>query len=187
MASCSSAVLRVDVSTVAGGQDWWQSSDGEWHSPAQAPGVAANTAGPTDSRCSNGHAALATPYCPQCGAETAVALEPESDVTATSIFDSASELHDFETGEGPVPAHRHPRGGGWVADTATVASTAFVGPNAAVFDRAQVLEKASVDGTAWVLNDARVDGNARIRGDAEVGGCAHVTDRALVLGQLSDC
>lgn len=34
---------------------------------------------------------------------------------------------DFEDGNGPVPAHQHSNGGGWVADTATVADTAYVG------------------------------------------------------------
>ena len=27
---------------------------------------------------------------------------------------------DFNDGNGPVPAHKHPNGGGWVADTAKV-------------------------------------------------------------------
>ena len=27
---------------------------------------------------------------------------------------------DFKDGNGPVPAHQHPNGGGWVADTAKV-------------------------------------------------------------------
>ena len=161
---------------------WWQASDGQWYSPAHVPDSAFESAGPVDSRCPNGHVTSGTPYCPQCGVEIAVLLPPDSDATATSTVDSASELHDFETGDGPVPADRHSWGGGWVAESATVASTAFVGTDASVFDRAQVLESASVDGTAWVLGDARVDGDARIRGDAEVAGFAHVTDHAFVAG-----
>ena len=39
-----------------------------------------------------------------------------------------STSYDFDDGEGPVAAHRHPNGGGWVADSATVAESAFVGP-----------------------------------------------------------
>ena len=27
-------------------------------------------------------------------------------------------IHDFKDGKGPVPAHQHSNGGGWVADTA---------------------------------------------------------------------
>jgi hypothetical protein len=38
----------------------------------------------------------------------------------------------FVFGNGPVAAHQHPNGGTWAADTATVDSTAFVGPNARV-------------------------------------------------------
>lgn len=45
----------------------------------------------------------------------------------------------FDFGNGPVPAHKHPNGGGWVADTVEVADTAFIGPKARVFDNARVL------------------------------------------------
>ena len=38
----------------------------------------------------------------------------------------------FDFGNGPVPAHQHPNGGGWVADTATVADRVYVGPLARV-------------------------------------------------------
>ena len=31
----------------------------------------------------------------------------------------------FDFGKGPVPAHQHPNGGGWVADTATVFENAI--------------------------------------------------------------
>jgi hypothetical protein len=46
--------------------------------------------------------------------------------------------YNFKDGLGPVPAHKHPNGGGWVADTATVADTAYVGPEAKVYDNARV-------------------------------------------------
>jgi UDP-3-O-[3-hydroxymyristoyl] glucosamine N-acyltransferase len=74
----------------------------------------------------------------------------------------------FDFGNGPVPAHRHPNGGGWVADTATVADTAFVGPNARVFDNALVSDNDRIYGHAWVYGNAWVwDGvhvlvNARV-------------------------
>ena len=42
--------------------------------------------------------------------------------------------YDFADGKGSVPAHRHinPDGsvGGWVADTATVADTVYIGEDA---------------------------------------------------------
>ena len=69
---------------------------------------------------------------------------------------------DFRDGNGPVPAHQHPNGGGWVADSAHVAATAFIGKTAWVY------------GDAWVYGNARVHGNARVSGDAQVYGNARV-------------
>ena len=46
--------------------------------------------------------------------------------------------YNFNDGNGPVPAHQHTNGGGWVADTATVDEKAFVGPNALVSGNAKV-------------------------------------------------
>lgn len=56
--------------------------------------------------------------------------------------------HDF--GNGPVPAHRHPNGGGWVADTAHVDESAYVGRRAWVYGKAWVYGEAQVSGEAWV-------------------------------------
>lgn len=71
---------------------------------------------------------------------------------------------DFEDGKGPVPAHRHvnPDGseGGWVADTAAVEPTAYVGHDARVYS------------SAWVGGEARVDGKAKVYEDAKVSGYA---------------
>ena len=50
----------------------------------------------------------------------------------------------FDFGYGPVPAHQHPRGGGWVADTARVEDSAYIGPS------------------AQVTGDARVTGDAKL-------------------------
>ena len=62
----------------------------------------------------------------------------------------------FDFGEGPVPAHKHPNGGGWVADS------------------------ARVSGNAWVSGDARVYGNAQVSGNARVSGDARVYGNAWV-------
>ena len=55
---------------------------------------------------------------------------------------------DFEDGNGPVPAHRHmnPDGteGGWVAATAKVDSTCYIGPFARVYGYAQVFGDAKI-------------------------------------------
>ena len=58
--------------------------------------------------------------------------------------------------------HRHPNGGGWVQDTASVDETAYVGPD------------AEVSGTARVFGTAQVCGNAWVCGNAEVSGSRHV-------------
>jgi hypothetical protein len=104
----------------------------------------------------------------------------------SSPSDSSSEpfaeMHDFEDGNGPVLAHRHPNGGGWVAETASAAKTAFVGPDASVFVFARLLDFATVADTAWVLGNAEVGGHARVTGDAEVNGFARVRGNADVAG-----
>ena len=38
----------------------------------------------------------------------------------------------YDFGAGPVPAHQHPNGGGWVAESATVSDAVFIGPQARV-------------------------------------------------------
>ena len=50
----------------------------------------------------------------------------------------------FDFGAGPVPAHRHEHGGGWVADTARVDAGAYVGPSAQVSGEAQVKRSCHV-------------------------------------------
>ena len=77
------------------------------------------------------------------------------------------ELHDFEDGNGPVPARRHGNGGGWVACTATVEDTAYIGGN------------ARVDG------EARVTGEALVTGKAYIGGKALVTISPIIISGLS--
>ena len=56
----------------------------------------------------------------------------------------------FDFGFGPVPAHQHANGGGWVADSARVADTAYVGSEARVYGEAQVCGEAQVYGEARV-------------------------------------
>jgi hypothetical protein len=100
----------------------------------------------------------------------------------------------FDFGNGPVAAHQHPNGGGWVANTATVGETAYVGPEARVFGRARVsggarvCDRAAVSGEAQVFGRARVSGGAQVYGDAWVGehawvyGDAQVAEHAWVYG-----
>jgi len=77
-------------------------------------------------------------------------------------------IHDFKDGNGPVPAHQHSNGGGWVADTATVEDTVYVGPDARVYG------DAWVHGNALVYGNAEVGGTAEVYGNAEVGGTVRV-------------
>ena len=95
---------------------------------------------------------------------------------------SCSNVFDFQDGLGPVPAHRHRNGAGWVADTASVADSAYVGTNAKVFGTAQVLDRALVFGNARVYGTARVFGIAEVFDSAQVHGNAQVFDRAQVFG-----
>ena len=85
-----------------------------------------------------------------------------------------------------VSHHAHSNGGGWVADTATVDSTAYVGPNAMVKDTAQVktnarIEDYAVVGESAIVKDyAVVSGHAYVHGSATVQGNAKVRDYAQV-------
>ena len=88
------------------------------------------------------------------------------------------EKTTFDFGYGPVPAHQHANGGGWVAETAYVADTAYVG------SRAQVYGEAWVSGEAWVYGNAQVYGNARVCGNAWVSGEARVTTTPLMISGL---
>jgi len=81
---------------------------------------------------------------------------------------------DFNDGNGPVPAHKHPNGGGWVADTAKVDETAYVGRDARVYGDARVYDNAMIGGYARVYGDAQVYDNAMIGGYAMVYGNATV-------------
>ena len=95
-----------------------------------------------------------------------------------------SEMFDF--GAGPVPAHRHAKGGGWVADTAHVDETVYVGPDAQVGDNAQVSDNAQVGGNARVGGNAWVGDNAQVYGNAQVSGDAKLskTTDYLVIGPI---
>ena len=96
---------------------------------------------------------------------------------------------NFDFGEGLVPAHKHSKGGGIVADTVMIDDTVFVGPYAMVYGQARVYGDAKIDGYARVYGDARVygnavvSGNARISGNARVYGKAKIMDQAQVFGE----
>ena len=76
--------------------------------------------------------------------------------------------------------HQHKNGGGWIANTATVEDSVYIGSDAWVYGNAQVYGDAQVLGNAWVSGDAWVYGNARVSGDAQVCGSARVFGDAWV-------
>ena len=89
----------------------------------------------------------------------------------------------YDFGFGPVPAHPHPKGGGWVANTAKVDDSCYIGPYAQVYGMAQVTRKAVIDGYAKIFGEARVTDEAKIYGAAKVYQNALVSGRARVSGE----
>jgi len=90
--------------------------------------------------------------------------------------------YDFRDGNGPVAAHRHSNGGGWVADTAYVDDSAFVGPTAFIFGSAMVYGSARVFGNAKVFDNAMIYGNGWVYGSAMVFGNGWVWGNAMIFG-----
>lgn len=85
----------------------------------------------------------------------------------------------FDFGQGPVPAHQHPNGGGWVAETAHVSPNVHVGPNAQVYGHAEVRDHVKI------LEYARVFGNAQIFNNAIIKGCAKIHNGAVISGSVT--
>lgn len=115
--------------------------------------------------------------------------------TGTCIISRRCYVFDFKDGNGPVPAyrfnggdpqharqHRNPNGrfGGWVANTARVSPSAYIGPSVEVFGAAQVSDEARITGQTIICDSAQVYGSARVGGrstlthNARVGGSARV-------------
>jgi UDP-3-O-[3-hydroxymyristoyl] glucosamine N-acyltransferase len=103
---------------------------------------------------------------------------------AATIIDrpaTIGEPHAFLLGARPVAAHHHPNGGGWVANTAFVTDSVYVGPDAAVFDQAEVIGRVRLEGTTSVsecamVGDDAVLVNAHVYGNAVVMHRAKITD-----------
>lgn len=76
---------------------------------------------------------------------------------------------------------RHGNGGGWVAATAFVEATAYIGPDIAVFERGRILGRTQVRGGSRIYGDAELWGAPRIGGGAHIHGTAQVCDRAVVM------
>lgn len=89
----------------------------------------------------------------------------------------------FDFGFGPVAAHQHPNGGGWVADTAHVDDSVYVGPRAWVYENARLFFDARITGESRVFGSCLVSDGARVSGRAQVFGSCWVSGGAKVSGK----
>lgn len=90
--------------------------------------------------------------------------------------------HDFGDGLGKVRAHRHVNGGGWVADTATVADEVFVARNAAVYHKAKVTGNVRIDNRARVCGFAIIDSTGSINDYVFVAGKTTIKGNVVIRG-----
>ena len=79
-----------------------------------------------------------------------------------------------------VQGSAHPNGGGFVASSARVDNTVYVGKNARVLGNATVSGNARIDGNATITGRAIVSGDAVVCGHAVVSGNVTVTDSAII-------
>ena len=97
-----------------------------------------------------------------------------------------SSIRDTFAPCGGAPGGLHANGGGFVAHTATVANSAYVGVHAQVcqwaqvLDSARIMDLAKVLGAAKVYDSAEVENWATISGTAKVYGFAKVSNYAKV-------
>lgn len=89
---------------------------------------------------------------------------------------------DFKDGAGQVPAHRHPNGGGLVANSAWVDPAAFVARDATVGGFARVYGKVRIEDRAAVRDYAVASGMALIAEETVISDYATVSDLSTVRG-----
>lgn len=97
-------------------------------------------------------------------------------VAPTKARKIRASKHDFRNGEGKVFAHRHSNGGGWVADTASVAESVRVAAGCGVYGYARVTDNVTLSGRATIGDYARVMHNVALSGSAVVRGSAILRD-----------
>lgn len=79
---------------------------------------------------------------------------------------------------------RHPNGNGWVAHTAYVEPSVYVGPEALVYEYARCTERSVVKGQGRVCGRAEMTGHATVRSQAVLGGNARLGGRTVLAGNL---
>lgn len=121
---------------------------------------------------------------------TELVLQPQS-YRVAFVDTKATAFETGSMGRATVEGSRHPNGGGFVAKTATVEPTVFVGPNAMVLDEAKVTGNARIEdyavvmGRASVGDESVVSGHALVKDEALLSGFAKVRDWATVSGKWS--
>jgi len=80
-----------------------------------------------------------------------------------------------------INGHLHSNGGGWVDNTASVASSVFVGPYAMVLGYSNLTGNVVLVNTA-VVKDANMSGHAQVQENGFVVG-GHLSDNVIVTGQ----
>ena len=79
--------------------------------------------------------------------------------------------------------------GGWVAETALVEPTCYIGPDAEVYEYAQVRDSARVLGSASACGFAKIADNATLNDwsiacdDAWIQGSAYIGNTAVICGK----
>lgn len=91
-------------------------------------------------------------------------------------------LHDFRDGNGRVPAHHHPFGNGWVANSAYVEDTVYIGKNAQIFGNATVKDDVLVTDYAQISGFSIVRDHACVRGNAVLSGSCTIQDSSEISG-----
>src|ERR1039458_3377727 len=71
--------------------------------------------------------------------------------------------------------HQHSNGRGWVANTASVSDTVYVGPYALVYGHAELSERVRVEGTAQVSGHAKLSGDVLVCGNRRIDGTFRAT------------
>jgi carbonic anhydrase/acetyltransferase-like protein (isoleucine patch superfamily) len=114
------------------------------------------------------------------GLDIDVVEDIKNEISLRATYGPARIPITYDFGKGFERAHPHDNGGGWVADTATVEPSVFVGPDAKVCDFAQVSGGARLSGHTIISDRAIVMDNALIL-DSVVADDALVTGEARVI------
>lgn len=102
-------------------------------------------------------------------------MQPE-EMKPIKVRKKRAPKHDFKDGAGRIFAHKHDNGRGWVADTAKVDDSVYVGPRCQIFNRAIVKGTVRMEGQSRISGNAVVSGGVIMRKNAQIYGAAIVRD-----------